>query len=56
MVRVARFHRGSDAQRLMHAAEVVVHVMQRHGPTVIVELLAESIRQVVESAYLNRQG
>jgi hypothetical protein len=27
----ARFHRRSDAQRLMNPAEIVMHVMKRNG-------------------------
>jgi len=41
---------------MMNSAKVVVHEMERRGPTVIMELLVENVRQPLESAYLNRQG
>jgi hypothetical protein len=37
----ARLHRRSDAQSLVNAAEVVVHVVKRDGATVIFQLLGE---------------
>jgi hypothetical protein len=37
------FHRGRDAQGLMDTSEVVVHVEQRHGMAMILNLLAERI-------------
>jgi len=51
-----RFHHGRNPQSMMNSAKVVVHEMERRGPTVIMELLVENVRQPLESAYLNRQG
>ena len=46
----ARFHRGGNAQGSMHAAEVVVHEIERHGCRVIFHFLAESVSEPGESA------
>lgn len=43
MVGKASFHRRGHAQRLMHLAEIVVHVVQRDGVTVIVDLFAVAV-------------
>lgn len=45
-----RFHRGRDAQRLMNANEVVVHVEQRDRVSMILDLLTERICQPREPA------
>ena len=42
MIRDASFHCGCDAQGLVHAAEVVVHVVKRERPLMILDFLAES--------------
>ena len=44
MIRNARFHRWRDAQRLVNAAEVVVHEVQRNGAFQVFDFLAEAIR------------
>ena len=49
----ASFHGRGNAKRLMHAAKVVVHVEQRNHRDVIVELLAEGIRQPSEAAHIH---
>jgi hypothetical protein len=50
------FHRGSDAQGLMHAAEVIVHVVERDSPDVILDALGEGVRQSRKSAHLHAHG
>lgn len=56
MIRDARFHRGGYAQRLMDAAEVVVHEMQRDGVRVVLDLLAEPVGQPCEAAHGHAHG
>lgn len=46
----ARFHRRSHPQALMHLREVVVHVEQRDGVRVVLDLLGEGVRQAREAA------
>ena len=48
-----RFHRRSNAQGLMHATEVVVHMKQREHSDVIIELLAEGVRQPSEPPHIH---
>lgn len=57
MIRQLCFHRRGDSQRLMHAAEVVVHVVERDGRDVIVELFGERLGQARKAAiaHANRQ-
>jgi hypothetical protein len=43
MIRNSSFHRGRHAQRLMHAAEVVIHEVQCQRVFVSLKLLAESV-------------
>ena len=45
-----RFHRRRHAERLMHPAIVVVHLVDRNHMFVVLKLLAESIRQASEPA------
>lgn len=51
MVGYSSLHGGGDAERLMHPTEVIVHEIQGHSVTVIVDLLAESVRQPRESSH-----
>jgi hypothetical protein len=53
MVCDSRFHRGSDAQTGMHAAEVVVHEVNRNRVKVIFDFLAESVRESREATHLH---
>src|ERR1022692_2292406 len=48
-----RFHRRSNAQGLMNAAKVVMHMKQRQHSDVIVELLAEGVRQPGEPPHVH---
>ena len=50
MIRNAGLHRRSHAERLVDASEIVVHVMERHGGLVVVELLAEGGSVVADAA------
>jgi hypothetical protein len=45
----ARFHRRSNAQGLMDAAEVVVHEVERDGMLQVRQLLRERIGQAREA-------
>ena len=49
----ASFHCRGDAQGLMNAAKVVVHVEQRNHGDVIVQLLAERARQAREAPHVH---
>ena len=42
MIGESRFHRWRHPQRLVNAAEVVVHEVQRNRVTVVLQLLAEN--------------
>ena len=53
MLTQARFHRRSNAQGLMNTPKVVVHVKQRNHRDVIVQLLAEGIRQASKPAHIH---
>lgn len=50
VIRHADGHRGCDAQRLVHAAEIVVRHIQGDGSSVVFGLLAEPVRQSGEAA------
>ena len=39
----SRFHRRGYAQGLVDAAEIVMHVVERHGMLVVFDFLGESI-------------
>jgi hypothetical protein len=52
MIRKPRFHRGSNAQRRMNTAEIVVREMQSDGSFQMRQLLAESVRQARKIAAL----
>ena len=56
MIGEASFHCGSHPDRLMHSAEVVVHVVQREGRRMVVDLLGKGIRQARKTtiAHANR--
>jgi hypothetical protein len=56
MVCQLRFHRWSNAQRLMHFAKIVVHVVQRNRVTVVVDFLAVAVREPRESAHVHPHG
>jgi hypothetical protein len=43
------FHRGRNPQRLMHTAEIVIRVVDRHMVAVILEFLGEGICQAREA-------
>lgn len=45
-----------DAERLMNLAEVVIHEMERNGMSVILDLLAEGVRQPSEAAHVHPHG
>src|SRR5690242_6578690 len=49
----ASFHRRSNPKRLMHADEVVVHMKQGDHCDVVLNLLAEGIRQTGEAAHIH---
>jgi len=51
MIANACFHRGSDAQRLVNAAEIVVHEVERERVLVVFHFLRERIRQPRESPH-----
>jgi len=51
MIANACFHRGRDAQRLVNAAEVVVHEVERERVLVVFHFLRECIRQASEPAH-----
>ena len=53
MLTQARFHRRSYPQGLMHTRKVVMHVKQRDHRDVIIELLAEGIRQAGEAPHIH---
>ena len=55
MIADACFHRRSNAQRLMHASEVVVHVKEGNHRDMVVQLFAERIRQTSEAAIRHSQ-
>src|SRR5260370_37125627 len=50
-----RFHRRGDAQRLVNPRKVVVNMKQRQRVNMILNLLAETIRQACEAAVLHSQ-
>lgn len=50
MIRDARFHRRGDSQRLVDAAEIVIHEPDRHSSRVALDLLRECICQASEAA------
>jgi hypothetical protein len=56
MIRDPRFHRRSDAERLVYAAEIVVHEMKRNGMAKIVYFLRESVGQPRETAHFHSHG
>ena len=45
MIREPRFHRRRHPQRLVNAAVVVVHEVQRDGMTVVLQLLGKAVCQ-----------
>src|SRR5882762_9798555 len=51
MIRNSCFHRGSHAQGLVDAAEVIVHVVNCQRMCVILDFLAESICQPSEAPH-----
>src|ERR1039458_6953458 len=53
MITNPRFHRRGNAQSLMDAAEVVVHMKQRQHSDVIFKFLTESIRQSSETPHVH---
>ena len=53
MITDASFHRRSDAQGLVNANEIVVHMKQRQHSDVIFELLTEGVRQPGESPHIH---
>jgi len=50
------FHCRSNTERLMHANKVVVHLVERDGMNVILDSLAERIRQASEPPHLHAHG
>ena len=55
MVRKASFHCGRDSQRLMHATEIVVGMVDRNHVAVILEFLRERICEPREAANAHPQ-
>jgi hypothetical protein len=55
MIRQASFHRGSYAQCLMDAAEIVIGMVDRNHVTVILEFLREGIREPRKSPHSHSQ-
>lgn len=53
VISYTRFHRRSNPQSLMHAAEVVVHVEKRDCPHMILDFLGERIRQASKAAHFH---
>lgn len=53
MTTQSSFQRRSDPQRLMHAPKVVVHVEERNHRDVIVQLLAERVREAREASHIH---
>ena len=53
MLTNTRFHGWSDAESLMNAGEIVVHMKQRNHRNVVVEFFAERIRQTSEAAHVH---
>lgn len=53
MVANLRLHCRGYAQRLMHAAEVVIHEVESEGMTVIVDFLRERVGEPGEAAHLH---
>lgn len=53
MVCNPRFHRRTEAQRLVNPAEVVVHVVRGNRVPVIVDLLGKRIGQAREAAHVH---
>lgn len=51
MIANACFHRGSDAQRLVNAAKIVVHEVERERVLVVFHFLRERIRKASESPH-----
>ena len=50
-----KLHRGRHPQRLMHAAEIVMHDVQRDGSAVVEVVLGEGVCQPREAALLHSQ-
>ncbi len=53
MIHESSFHCWRNSQCLMNLAEIVVHVVQRDGMTVIVDLLAVSIGEASKAAHVH---
>jgi hypothetical protein len=53
MLTDTRFHRGRDAQGLMHPREVIVHMEQSQHSDMVLDLLAEGIRKPGEAAHIH---
>jgi predicted methyltransferase len=51
MIAESSFHRWRNPQRLVNPAEVVMHEIQRNHVAVVLQLLAESIRQASEAPH-----
>src|ERR1017187_1321922 len=51
MIRQASFHGGSDAQRLVNAAEVVMEEVDRDLVRVVRQLLTKSVREPSKTAH-----
>ena len=53
MIANASFHRRGDTQRLMNAAEVVIHEVERERVLVVLDFLGECIRQPRKAAHVH---
>jgi hypothetical protein len=52
----ARLYRRRYSQSLMHAAEIVVHEIERDGPTVILNLLRECVCEPRKTTHSHPHG
>jgi hypothetical protein len=52
----SRLHRGRHSQRLVDAAEVIVHVVDCDRGDMILNFLRVGVRQVSESAHVHPRG
>src|SRR5450432_725980 len=51
MIRQSRFHGRRNSERLVYSAKVIVHEMQGHGMTVILNLFRKAVRQPGKAAH-----
>lgn len=56
MIGYASLHRRSHAQSLVNPAEVIVHEVERHSMGLVLDLLAEGVRQPSHPAHAHPHG